>query len=316
MTVTPSKAERASGHMTDVVRDKIALQGFTKEAQSLVREAEELGWTFRRSTHGVVGQAPDGETTMSVGRKSSPRNRAFQNARAALQRWKRSQGLEVGEEETVDLGVIVPPPRAKKGDTATVALAKPWKTSSRVTERLWSDGRIDYVCTYPGCGYTAFKARAVSGHYGTIHTQVRAAYDPDLAGRLERSVIGARESAASVPDSSEPGPDTGPEPEPEAIAGVSETVLEPEPVPAPEPEPVVEAESPSVPLPDSEALAAAIREFIQSIIPAIAGPLVAEREELRRRIMVLEQERDSAVARMTKMKHDLKALSGLLDEID
>lgn len=65
----------------------IDLPGFTKEAMELVRDIEAYGWTFRTSNHGVVGRAPDGRTTIAVGRKSHARNRAYQNTVAVFKRW-------------------------------------------------------------------------------------------------------------------------------------------------------------------------------------------------------------------------------------
>lgn len=257
------------------IKDRIALQGFTKEAMALVREAEDLGWTFRQSNHGTVGQAPDGRTTMSIGRKSSSRNRAYQNARAVLLRWQRGQ-------EAGDVGAST--------DRPVIVASGPWKSSNLVLERQWSDGRVDYTCAFPGCGYTSFKPRAVSGHYGNAHT-------------AWRSSQGDHHVPEEIP--------------------VLVTPVESEPVPVPETANDVDAgdgitddaEHP-LPLPDGDVITAVTQEYLKLMIPLIAGPLIEERERLLGRILELEQERDAAVKRMAKMRHDLKALSGLLDEID
>jgi hypothetical protein len=68
------------------------LPSFGKEAIKIVRELEDLGWTFEVKSRGhAIGLAPDGETTCSIPARLSPANRSQQNAEAVLKRWKRQQ---------------------------------------------------------------------------------------------------------------------------------------------------------------------------------------------------------------------------------
>jgi hypothetical protein len=65
-----------------------------EEAWSIVAEAQDLGWKFRRSSKGhLIGRAPDGKTTMSVARDSL-RARSGRNQRAEFERWKHEQQHE------------------------------------------------------------------------------------------------------------------------------------------------------------------------------------------------------------------------------
>ena len=60
---------------------------------------------------------------------------------------------------------------------------RPWlarKTASRrggkvyespgVTERVYSDGSLEYVCAFPDCGWVNARPRSVANHYGAQHT--------------------------------------------------------------------------------------------------------------------------------------------------
>ena len=75
-----------------------------------------------------------------------------------------------------------PEPPQESPDGARIVKSSPWLAaagpatgnrpgrryeSEAVIERHWSDGSIDYVCSWPGCGFThPSNPRAVASHYG------------------------------------------------------------------------------------------------------------------------------------------------------
>lgn len=85
--------------------------------------------------------------------------------------------------------VVEPPPEQPpaKGDPVVTKI-KPWIArhslrkeggevyeSRAVLERKWSDGTLDYICPYEGCGFTNVAPRPVSAHYGGKHSKERPA---------------------------------------------------------------------------------------------------------------------------------------------
>lgn len=138
----------------------IVLTGFSKQAIELVRRAEDMGWTFQRTTHGAQGRAPDGTSTISIGRKLTGHGRAYQNSVAVLRRWERQHPVDEYSDEMGE--------RIVTG--AAVVTERPWRTSTRVIQRLWDNDTVDYACAYDGCTFTHENPRAVAGHFGQIHT--------------------------------------------------------------------------------------------------------------------------------------------------
>jgi hypothetical protein len=81
----------ASATYTEMTRAD--LTGWDKESIDLIMDAQELGWTGRRSSKGhVILSAPDGTTTMSVSRRWS-NGRSGPNMRSNLTRWVRNQEM-------------------------------------------------------------------------------------------------------------------------------------------------------------------------------------------------------------------------------
>jgi hypothetical protein len=95
-----------------------------------------------------------------------------------------------------EMGKTPPPTATVKGDhTTRVSPAKPtvlsilpWVAkrgtkgdigrgyeSEATLERKWSDGTVDYVCSWPGCDYTSHTPIAVSRHYGASRSHDKPA---------------------------------------------------------------------------------------------------------------------------------------------
>lgn len=71
------------------------------------------------------------------------------------------------------------PHLAKRGSTEKRGRAY---ESDAVIERVWSDGTVDYACTWPMCDYTNPLARAVASHYGSSASHdVKAKQEPTIA---------------------------------------------------------------------------------------------------------------------------------------
>lgn len=65
------------------------LRAWDAKAWAIIRDAQDLGWTFRVSGKGhAIGRAPDGKSTMSVANRYDSK-RSGTNARAELERWKK-----------------------------------------------------------------------------------------------------------------------------------------------------------------------------------------------------------------------------------
>jgi hypothetical protein len=180
----------------------------------------------------------------------------------------------------------------KNGDitvaAASITESRPWhgKTGvrdglTRVIERTWSTGRIDYACAYEGCPVTSSKARSIAQHYGAVHTRAIDTYI---------------------------NPAATPEPEPveaeglpwEALAETVEELRESEPasVPVTDPEP----------MPGDESDAYILRK-VQHLVGA---PLLAQVRDLTEQVETLTKERDEAREHLAKIQSDWDALRSLL----
>jgi hypothetical protein len=172
-----------------------SLPGWDKENRSLVYAMIEAGWTGRITSKGHwFAKAPDGTTKITVPSKNG-NNRGLANAEAQFMRWLKAQmgTLPDGTPiiQTVRTGNPVVDGIVREGFvkhavqnlpkpavTLTPWLAKkqPGKQGGRtyeseaVLERTWPDGRVDYLCSLPDCGYESDNPRGVAAHYGKAHT--------------------------------------------------------------------------------------------------------------------------------------------------
>jgi hypothetical protein len=170
--------------------------GFDRTARAMVKDMLAHGWTGRLSSKGHwIGRAPDGVTTISVPRNLDAPNRARQNANADWTRWKRAQHVEVAAlVDKADAATIDGDPvsaavleaaavKRVRADYSGAVITRPWLArrapsstggvmyeSEAVVEREHPDGRIDYVCALPDCGYESGNPRGVATHYGKAHT--------------------------------------------------------------------------------------------------------------------------------------------------
>lgn len=290
---------------------KIDLNGFDREAMSMIRELEADGWSFRRSTHGAVGHAPDGEATISISRRSGAKAR--RHVRAEIDRWRRKQN-------------VIPAIGA-------------WKTSKRVLECTWPDGTVDYLCVYEDCGYTNDNPRAVSQHYGATHTirgesslppaalstthtstATRAPVPDAVSGALGQmahdiavktvemqnaAATAATKVAAAVltvptPAATEPEPPaTEPEPEPEVVEEAGT-------VP-----PAMESHVLHALTPDQERRL----KILDQVVKLVSAPVQAEVDRLTREVEIARAERDAFRARLEQVTSDLDGLRSLIDGI-
>ena len=98
--------------------------------------------------------------------------------------------------------------------------------SETTLERVWPDGRTDYQCAFPRCGWTADKPRSVAMHYGQEHTRkgnvqpasqdgphhIDPTYTEPLTSReyrpTERLVMAAAEAIRALMDDEEATPES------------------------------------------------------------------------------------------------------------
>jgi hypothetical protein len=171
-----------------------ALPGFDKECRSLVYAMIEAGWTGRiTSKRHWFGKSPDGKATITVPSKYG-NNRGLANAEAQFTRWIREQAhfpdgtpvLEIPNYGDPVVDAIIREGIVRKTIEAVHKPAvqmRPWLArrnakqgggiryeSEAVIERTWPDGRVDYLCSVPDCGYENDKPRSVANHYGAAHT--------------------------------------------------------------------------------------------------------------------------------------------------
>ncbi len=173
-----------------------ALPGFDKECKALIYAMVEARWTGRvTSKRHWFGKSPDGKTTITVPSKMGM-NRGLKNAKAQFMRWVREQaqfpdGTPVMEipnygdpivDSIIREGIVKKTIEAVAKPAPAVTLT-PWLArrnakqgggiryeSEAVLERTWPDGRVDYICSVPDCGYESDKPRSVANHYGAAHT--------------------------------------------------------------------------------------------------------------------------------------------------
>lgn len=328
----------------------IVLTGFSKQAIELVRRAEDMGWTFQRTTHGAQGRAPDGTSTISIGRKLTGHGRAYQNSLAVLRRWERQHPVDEYSDEIGE--------RIVTG--AAVVTERPWRTSTRVIQRLWDNDTVDYACAFKGCTFTHENPRAVAGHFGQIHTYM-ATHPKDKeqptfpqsngASPVDAAVgIAARNTPIPVTIIADGNgtieevrlghtvePDPGNEPT-EVMARIEDgvlTVLDDEPE-TPVEEPLIEEpiEIVAAILADEARIAADLvadvtedeatsdADALDMIRRIVSAPLLAEINSLRadcdKLMSLLEQvegERDALATKLAGRSRDLAALRGLIDEL-
>jgi hypothetical protein len=173
-----------------------SLPGWDKENRSLVYAMIESGWTGRITSKGHwFGKAPDGTTKITVPSKNG-NNRGLANAEAQFMRWLKAQAgtlpdgtpiIQTHRTGNPVVDGIVREGFVKKAMQALVpapaVTLRPWlakkqpgkqggKTyeSEAVLERTWPDGRVDYLCSKPDCGYESDNPRGVAAHYGKAHT--------------------------------------------------------------------------------------------------------------------------------------------------
>jgi hypothetical protein len=173
-----------------------SLPGWDKENRSLVYAMIEAGWTGRITSKGHwFGKAPDGKTKITVPSKNG-NNRGLANAEAQFMRWLKNAAGTLPDGTPIItthrtgnpvLDGIVREGFVKKAmqnlAPAPAVTLRPWlakkqpgrqggKTyeSEAVLERTWPDGRIDYLCSLPDCGYESDNPRGVAAHYGKAHT--------------------------------------------------------------------------------------------------------------------------------------------------
>jgi hypothetical protein len=80
--------------------------------------------------------------------------------------------------EAAEFMAAISKPKPAPAVTLTPWLAKkqPGKQGGRtyeseaVLERTWPDGRVDWLCAKPDCGYESDNPRGVAAHYGKAHT--------------------------------------------------------------------------------------------------------------------------------------------------
>lgn len=173
------------------------LAGFDKECRSLVYAMLEAGWTGRiTSKRHWFGKSPDGKATITVPSKYG-QNRGLANAEAQFMRWIKEQtgtlpdGTPIIEARNTGNPVVdgiiregVVRKAVERIVTPVPAVTlTPWLArrnakqgggiryeSEAVLERTWPDGKVDYICALPDCGYESDKPRSVASHYGGAHT--------------------------------------------------------------------------------------------------------------------------------------------------
>ncbi len=189
--------------------EEINLTGFHPKMRDLVGAAVDLGWVARQepvrhsgrgSGATVVLHSHDGTQTI----RATPVRQVNEAKLATMQRkvvryadpTKRlliAAGMEQvrargGDELDQMMATMPHHVESLVHDQVTVEreilAEEPWlarKAASRsggrkyesaaVIERRWSDGAMDYVCAFEGCGWTNEKPRSVARHYGALHTR-------------------------------------------------------------------------------------------------------------------------------------------------
>jgi hypothetical protein len=131
------------------------IRTFDNDAQDLVQQYHEAGWTSRRSSKGhVIAYAPDGKTSASISRDSL-RGRSGRNAAAPLKKWLRDQQTTKGAAFGItDLDEATAPIEARFGGEVPV----------RITQQVQSDPRlIEYLTSLADQGIDPFAERIAIG---------------------------------------------------------------------------------------------------------------------------------------------------------
>jgi hypothetical protein len=149
---------------------------------------------------------------------------------------------------------------------------------TRVIERVWSTGRVDYQCAIEGCPVTSSNSRSISQHFGSAHT------------------MAAKQHLTDISDTSEKSP---PEPEPTDFMTVTDDVV-PGTVNADNYDVVINADV----LNDAEIISA-----VQNLV---SRPLRQQIDTLTGDVERVTKERDEARDHLSKIQQDLDALRSLV----
>jgi hypothetical protein len=187
--------------------EQLDLRGFHPSIRDIIGSAIDLGWTAHqakstssRRIESVVLHSYDGTVTIRATPVRQVNEAKLKTLRAKVLRYaepvKRLTVMaQIGQMEdrgnvtteqidavlptvveAIDRGVVDLPDK-------TVTSTRPWQArkassqrggtkyeSTAVLERIWSDGSMDYVCAFEGCGWANNRARSVATHFGAAHT--------------------------------------------------------------------------------------------------------------------------------------------------
>lgn len=216
------------------------------------------------------------------------------------------------------------------GAPVTVVSVEPWMArvssngakadlypSQAVIQRNWSDGSIDYLCAYKECKpeFTSTNPRSVSSHYaghtraGDTNRTVQEAtvFDAKIDGyRTVRIAHLAKEVLAALTAESDSINDSLPMDD--LARRIAEHIIKDRL--AKGREKVEEDSEPSTP----EDVLARIKRLVMRDEQDHLHRAEAEAENLRRQIVEVEAERDTAKAAVTRYKETLATLAGLARE--
>lgn len=185
----------------------LVLTGFHQKMRDLIGTAIDLGWSARQDpTHTARGNTSvllhnyDGTVSIRVTPVRQINDAKLETMRRKVVRYadpvKRfavaallDQAAERGRDPVTQLIEALPSSaQAIMFETVpeterVVTGERPWLArkaasskggkvyeSATAIERTWSDGSMDYICAFPGCGWTNVRARSVANHYGSAHT--------------------------------------------------------------------------------------------------------------------------------------------------
>lgn len=214
---------------------------------------------------------------------------------------------DVPHEPAVSI-ISVEPWMARVSSNGTTADLYP---SPAVLERTWSDGSVDYKCTH--CDYVAEKPRSVSSHYAghtkagstPKSTQEATVFDAKIDGYRTVRVAHLAKEIEDALIAVDHDPDAAIKDVARAIAThIIEDRL------AKGREKVEEDSEPSSP----EDVLARIKRLVLRDEQDHLHRAEAEAENLRRQIVEVEAERDTAKAAVTRYKETLATLAGLARE--
>lgn len=147
--------------------------GFLKETRDLVKEAvNDYAWTLSVKGMTMALHAPD-ESEKRIPFSASNRREPIQAHRRTIRKhgFKRNKtairaaverAIDKKQEPAVPYVVDVGPMIATHGGKGAKVVKYESHTAN---QRTWSDGRIDFICSVEGCGYTGDKKASMGSHY-------------------------------------------------------------------------------------------------------------------------------------------------------